>query len=209
MKKGLKVTLSFLLAIVFMFPVTPAYAVTEQCSHGYRVFNDRVLNGGVGSYGYYHRYYYADSSLPSDYFTYSSTAVSEWVNTSPGGPNVTTSISIIRTTTKSASTFDVYNTFLDPGVTGEARFYIYSTRIYDPSSQNWGWGEVHLPCSYHDTLGYSSQKRTGIIAHEFGHLMGLSHTPYNNASLMYPYDSGRIATRAVATDCWTINHLYG
>lgn len=205
-----KICISLLLvcSLVGMpFPVTPAYAVIESCSHGYRTFNDKVLNGGVGAYGSANRYYWISPGLSNaGYTTYVQQAVNEWVNTTTV-PGVTTAISIAQTSVQGNSSFDLYNTSLG-GPTGRARFYIYSSEIADPSSQNWGWAEIHVDCTVHSNNGYSAGTKRGIVAHEFGHTMGLSHQPsLSTTSIMYNYDS-RSMYRAATVDCNTINHLY-
>jgi hypothetical protein len=187
--------------------VMPAYAVTESCSHGFRTFNDYELNGGVGAYGGANRYYWISSGLSSAGYTgYVQQAVNEWVNTTTV-PGVTTSISIAQTSVQANSSFDLYNTSLG-GPTGQTKFYIYSTQITDPSTQNWGWTELHLDCTAHNNNSYSAGTRRGIVAHEFGHGMGLSHQPsLKTTSIMYNYDD-RSMYRAATVDCNTINHLY-
>jgi hypothetical protein len=191
-----------------LFLVTPAYAVTETCSHGNRTFNDRTLNGGVGAWGAANRYYWISSGLSNAGYTgYVQQAVSEWVNTTTT-PGVSTAISIAQTSTQSSSSFDLYNESLSGSTTGLAKFYLYSTEYSDPSAQNWGWTEIKLDCTKHGNNNYSAGTRRGIVAHEFGHTMGLSHQPsLSTTSIMYNYDS-RSMYRAATVDCNNINHLY-
>lgn len=189
-----------------LFLVTPAFAVTETCSHGNRTFNDRVLNGGVGAWGAANRYYWISSGFSNAGYTgYAQQAVSEWVNTTTT-PGVMTSISIAQTSTQSSSSFDLYNVSMS-SYTGLTLFYLYSTQVSDPSTQNWGWTEIDIDCA--DISVYGDARKTGLVAHEFGHAMGLSHQPTLSAtSIMYNYDSGRSMFRAASVDCNNINHLY-
>ncbi|WP_347992531.1 matrixin family metalloprotease [uncultured Eubacterium sp.] len=61
--------------------------------------------------------------------------------------------------------------------------------------------------------------RTGLVGHEIGHAMGLSHQPNKqNSSIMYNYDDRYILSdngntaiernKPAKVDCNNINHIY-
>mgnify|MGYP000875666519 CR=1 FL=1 len=185
---------------------TPAFAISETCIHGNRTFNDRRLTGGVGQYGKFRRYYWLSSNVSSDYVSTIAAAVSNWVNTTTN-PGVTTSISIRQTTTQSSSSFDIYDFSFAGSTTGLTEFWIYSTYINDPSASNWGWTKIFIDCN--KTSYYSIFDKTGLVAHELGHAMGLSHQPnLPGISIMYNYDDYRDRDRPGSIDCNNINHIY-
>lgn len=182
-------------------------AVSETCQHGNRTFNDMKLNGGVGQYGQYRRYYWVSSNVDSNYSTPISNAFTNWVNTT-SNPGVTTSISIYSTSTQSQSSIDIYDQSFSGNTTGMTEFWMYSNKITDPSSQNWGWNKILIDCS--STSSYTTSKKTGLVAHELGHAMGLSHQPSKaSSSIMYNYDDKRALSRPGTVDCNNINHIYG
>ncbi len=213
MKKTKKALLAMFMALVATLSVNsvPASAVTETCSHGNRTFGDKQLSGGVGRYGNYRRYYWVSSNV-TGFATPIANAFDYWVNTSTT-PGVTTSISIYETATQSSSSIDIYNytfpTVDGSTVTGLTEFWLYNDNISDPSSQNWGWNKIFLNCTFATNNSYSSNKKTGLVAHEAGHAMGLSHQPtLSSTSIMYNYDS-RTLYRPGTVDCNNINHIYG
>lgn len=187
--------------------------VKEKCSHNRRTFNDKKLSGGVGNYGNNDRYYWIDSNFSGNYTTRVQNAFKHWVFTSTN-PGVTTPISIVQTTQKSASTFDIYKKSLSGNTTGITKFYSDSSSVNDPSSQNWTWVKIQIDQA--ETSSYGNMQKTGLVAHEIGHAMGLSHQPNNQYdSLMYNYDNGRkfsengdFRNRPSKRDCNNINHIY-
>lgn len=155
------------------------------------------------------------SGFDSKYQGYVRSAVAKWVNTT-SYPGVTTSISIRETTDRPKALFEFVNCFLGDGILGMTSFYMYSTQINLNSDgalpQNYGWTrcEISVPeLEYYYGANSGAAHKEGTIAHELGHGMGLSHQNYRPASIMCQTGSGRTATRADATDCQTINHIYG
>ena len=184
-------------------------AAEKKCQHGYYTFDDFKMGYGVGDYGKNRRYYY-ESGFNSTYSNYISDAVSEWVHTSTEGPHVKTSISIRKTTNKSLALFElVSDNALGTYVLGETKFYLYQEElplINGTLTKNYGWSKIYLNVNLLNTI--PAAQRKGTVAHEFGHAMGLSHQDRID-SIMCQFGRGRKATRADATDCNTINHIYG
>lgn len=185
-----------------------------ECDHHYRTFGDKMMNYGVGNYGRNRRYFWM-SGFDSKYQGYIRNAVSKWVNTT-SAVGVTTSISIRETTNQSSALFEFVNAYLGTNTLGRTSFYMYSERIYLTSDgalpQNYGWTRCEISVTTlesHYGANNGAAQKEATIAHELGHGMGLSHQNYRKASIMCQTGWGRTATRADATDCRTINHIYG
>lgn len=206
MNKVIRRLISLALASTIAVSGISVFAVSETCPHGKRTFNDHKLTGGVGEYGSFRRYYWVDSSMPSSFNSAITDAVNKWVNTT-SSPGVTTSISIRKTSVKKDSSFDLYGTNLGANITGLTELWVFDKQIQDPSAQNWGWSKIYI--NKYNTVNYSTTTKRGLVAHELGHAMGLSHQPgLKYSSLMYNYDS-RGRTTPAKIDCDNINHIYG
>ncbi len=179
---------------------------------GYHTFSDYHMGYGVGQYGKNTRYYYA-KGFDSAHMKYIANAVSEWVYTSSGYPYVKTSISIKKTTTKSKAMFEIVNTNTLPyNVLGQTKFFLYQNEISLVNGtlpKNYGWSRCLISVEAFERFNKNADNRKATIAHELGHAMGLSHQNNRKASIMCQTAYGRTATRADATDCKTINHIYG
>lgn len=182
------------------------------CQHGYHTFGDYHMGFGVGNYGNNRRYYY-ESGFNSTYSNYIANAVSEWVHTSTGYPNVKTSISIRKTTAKKSAMFEFVNGYVGAGVGGLTKFFLYQNEVplntEGALTKNYGWAQCTICVSELDRYNLSAAQKQATVAHELGHAMGLSHQNTRRESIMCQYGYGRTATRADATDCNTINHIYG
>ena len=204
-KKIIAVVLT--VATLLTVNVVSVSAIVETCPHGYCTFNDQQLSGGVGQYGSFRRYYWRSGNVDAYWSTYVSSSFDRWVNTS-ANPGVTTSISFRSTSVKADATIEIMNDVLNGSTTGYTEFYIYSTKIEDPSSRNWGWAIIKYDSG--KTQSYSQEQKIGLICHELGHAMGLSHQPEGAlTSIMYSYDRGRFLNHPSVIDCNTINHIYG
>ncbi|MFZ7121484.1 MAG: Matrixin, partial [Eubacteriaceae bacterium] len=117
--------------------------VSLSCSVlAYDTFNDHVLKGGVGNYGYNKRYFYIASSA-SGYTTYINYAMNDWIYTT-SRLGITTPISWRRTYTQSSSVMDFHVTSrYDTGIFAATTFWRYSTQ-YNPYYSNWGWGKIEI-----------------------------------------------------------------
>ncbi|KAF0092277.1 MAG: Matrixin [Fusobacteria bacterium] len=212
----MKKVFTTLLLVGFLFFVqsTMVFASNPDgyiCNHGYHTFGDHVMTGGVGNYGVNRRYFWM-TGFDSNFNGYVRNAVSEWVNTSPGYPNITTSISIRETTNRSSAMFEFWNSVLPTGVLGQTKFYVYNTEItLTPAGelpQNYGWTKMLISSQNLYYYGISASQCKATISHELGHGMGLSHQNNNIYSIMCQASYNRIASRGSAIDCITINHLY-
>lgn len=93
-----------------------------------------ILNGGVGNYGYNDRYYWISSSFNSTYTKRIKNAVRDWVYTTDS-VGVTTPISLVNTSTKSQSVFDVYPSDLGNRILGLTQFYLHGGSSVDPEKK--------------------------------------------------------------------------
>ncbi len=172
----------------------------------FTTFNNHVLNGGVGNYGYNNRYYYITSSA-GGYSSLITSAMNDWIYTT-SRLGITTPVSFLRTYTQSSSVMDIYaGYYKDPsyGIVGYTTFWIYGTQI-DPMASNWGWGKIRLNQPNYDWL--SAYDKQGTAAHEMGHVMGLNENNSNPGSVMCQLAYGRYVNSAQADDCNGINYLY-
>lgn len=92
-------SLSFALITFLIVPPKEALA--------YATFNNHVLNGGVGNWGYNTGYYFITSS-GNGYSYLIRPAMDSWVNTT-SRTGISTPISIHETTSQSASIIDIYS----------------------------------------------------------------------------------------------------
>ena len=123
---GIKELIKVLIIMMFIFFIGTSIVAAANpdgyiCNHNYHTFGDKVMNGGVGNYGSNRRYFWM-TRFNTVYQGYVRNAVSEWVNTNPGYPNVTTSISIRETTNKAAAMFEFQNSYIGSGVFGYTTF---------------------------------------------------------------------------------------
>lgn len=213
MKKIVRILIKNTLFLIFAFLCLAVNVKADGyvCQHGYHTFGDYHMGFGVGDYGNNRRYYY-ESGFNSTYSKYIADAVSEWVHTSTGYPYVKTSISIRKTTNKKSAMFEFVQNYIASGVLGQTKFFLYQKEVPLNSSgaltKNYGWSQCTISVSESDKYLSAAQKQA-TIAHELGHAMGLSHQNYRRESIMCQTAYGRTATRADATDCNTINHIYG
>ncbi len=205
----------FMLILIFEWmPKTYAYAITETCTHGRRTFDDKKLVSGVGNYGNNKRYYWIASSFSNNYVDRIRNAFEFWTYTS-NNPGVTTAISIKESSLKSDATFEIHKKDLPGDNTGLTEHYAYDTYISDPSSKNWTWSKIYIDATFTEENSYPNQQKAGLVAHEIGHAMGLSHQPNRpNDSIMYNWDdkrkfpNGEWRNRPSERDCNNINHIY-
>ncbi len=148
------------------------------------------LNGGVGNYGNNNRYYYVDSSCNNvgGLVNTIATAWSDWINTT-----VYTPISVVKTTNKSASSFDFYYEEFSEFTSWYGRTYYYtnpSTAVLlgDGPVSNYDWTEIKVNELNYLTLSTNSSGlnlRKYVVAHKIGHALGLRHEtdPVNNTEI--------------------------
>ncbi len=135
--KKLKFSLLFTLLVCLLLSQSANVFAAD-----YYTFNNHVLNGGVGNYGYNNRYYFITSSA-SGYTSLIDAAMNDWIYTT-SRLGVTTPISFVKTGTQSSSVMDVYaGNYYDSssGIAGFTTFWTYSTQ-QDPNNNNWGWGKI-------------------------------------------------------------------
>lgn len=196
--------------------VVSVYSPQLAFAANYSVYPGTVTNptltliGGVGDYGSHDRYYYVTSSAVGITDKIKS-AVDSWVYTTQR-LSITTPISIKRTTVQSQSVFDVYITdqLSSQSAKGETYFYNGSTRLNNNSNEfpynDWTWAKILISPSFISDSTFTESQKTGTIAHEFGHAMGLGHSSYN-FTIMCTIGT-RIVQQPQSDDLAGINYLY-
>lgn len=184
-------TAALLLGGTLAVGATPAYA--------YNTWHDHRLWGGVGGYGYTNQYYYVDGSAGA-YLGPAVAAMNGWIYTTES-TGVTTPISFLRTSYRPASVIDVFQIDYIAAWWGFTTHYNGSTEI-EPTDGNWSWALVQL-----DGAFAQCQNQQGVIAHEFGHAMGLAHVTAGS-SVMFEDIAYTSVAVAAADDLNGINHLY-
>lgn len=218
MMKKIKKWICFAITFCFLFPmgIISASAAVEICPHGLKTFGDYQMNGGVGQYGNYRRYYYIWPGFNQYYQQWIRNGCNDWVNTT-FGVGVTTSISIRETSNKSDAMFEFKNE-KPPRIQAFAvtQFYIWQEGPFSESemgTRNWGWCRMVIDCSFMDLFGeannFENYQKQAVCMHELGHAFGLSHDYSNKYNLMYNYGNLCYARRATQEECKLINHIYG
>lgn len=226
MKRIIRILFVIFLSIVLIssFPKSTAAATDSLLYHFDYGCNLKLLNG-VGDWGNNTRYYWVDSSA-SNYQNTIYDAVYTWVNTT-SRLNYSTPISITRTYTKSSSVFDVYlqNLFSEEqSVLGVTYHYLNNNSVNTDDdwapTQSWYWTKIILNNPNFEALGIRNNMgpalaRQSVVAHEFGHAMGLDHSTALNADgtymatvVMLQLDRGRYVWQPMYPDLYVINHLY-
>ena len=213
------------------------YWLTNNTIADHRMFyydNNHRLTGGVGTPN--SRYYWIDNSLYgySVFPTQINNARNEWVNT---GSILSTPIYFYeKTANNSGTAVDFYHRhimLLDPisgefvwpsGITEYFKTHNNSSLQVYCDNSDWEWAKISLNSSTSSNnplqtylVNNNTAKIRGVIAHEWGHAMGLEH-PNETVNgwtydivvhdrLMTPYP-GRQATRASWLDLASINLLY-
>lgn len=197
----------FIVALILLVPLIGGLWPRTTFALDYFTFNNHVLNGGVGDYGYSKRYFYAAPST----FIYGvpiKNAMNEWIYTTER-TGITTPISFRQTTTQADSIMDIhagnYTIYPYNQMKAWTEHWRYSNRI-DPYLSNWGWGKIVINNT--NTLEKSQWAQEGVIAHEMGHVLGLAENNTISNSIMTQEAYGRNVNKAQACDLKGINHLY-
>jgi hypothetical protein len=179
--------------------------LTGKEAFAYDTYNDHVLTGGVGNYGYTKRQFFVTTS-GSAYATQISSAMNDWIYTT-SRVGITTPISFVKTTTQSASEIDFYTSYSPYiGANGWTEFWKYSSTV-DKEQENWGWNKIVINNYSISYFGLTTLQAKGVIAHEIGHAFGLDHV-LNPYQIMCTYGNGRAVTESQTDDLNGINHLY-
>jgi hypothetical protein len=170
---------------------------------GYVTYNDHVLTGGVGDYGNSVQHYYI-APTAADYEANIDTAMSQWVNTTSFW-GITTPIAYTQTANQEISTmYIVQQAWHTVGWAAKTDFYLGANNVNGQIwNIDWEWNLITL----NDDFDVNGNK-TGIIAHEMGHCMGLDHVVFTGAIMRADIAGVPQPTRAQPCDLAGINHLY-
>ena len=122
----------------------------------------------------------------------------------------------IETTYKPYSVMDIYHgNYVDPslGVFAQTHFYSGNYEVY-PWNQDYGWTRIYLNSPTFESLStywwtgstYINQKK-GVIAHEMGHVFGLTHAGWSYR-LMWPHGDSVMVDYPTSDEINGVNALY-
>lgn len=197
-KRLISISLAMIVTVSLSLP-TQAYSLI-----GYK------LKGGVGNYNAgTSRYYWYDSanSVVNTQISNINTAISNWVHT---GNILYTPIYFKHSSYKPDSEADFYS-YYDTSDNANAYtdfYYGSSTSPINPYTMNWSWCRIHINDYFYNYSGYSNNYKQGILAHEFGHVMGLDENNSNSNSIMCQTAYGRNVTTPQLDDLRGINAMY-
>lgn len=146
------------------------------------------MTGGVGSYGNARKYYWA-TGTDGGTIGKIDTAVSKWVNSNGGATR--TSLSFRRTTNRPSSKIDyIFANYGNTGWFGRTDYYNGQALVATPGqgpNRNYYWAEIKMnKYKFYNNASFSmiggiGDVRECIASHEFGHAIGLAHTPNKDA----------------------------
>ena len=158
--------------------------------------------------------YYVSTSANSTYINQINLAISNWRSSSylNNKPvlNKTSNVSSY------ALAYYTYSSGPDMNTLGITKHFTTGSHQVHPDSNNWNFAEVYINNSTINRTNYGrlnppftyNQWIQGIIAHETGHALGLSHNMYNTSSLMYYQATGWKAYVIQKEDGDAYNTLY-
>lgn len=190
-----------LCAIIALLCTSPALASIETCSHGKPTFNDKVLKGGLKGATYWassSEFDRGNSSLTTDNIK---AGVSKW--------NKASSLVAFKSTTSAKSAkVRLYNDqvgFTNPNTLAQTHFYNSKGTETNPWKANYSKCSVQLSTSRLSKVSLAVRK--GVVAHEFGHVAGLSHRNGTPSSIMCQAKK-RTVQKPSSSDVANISHLY-
>lgn len=171
----------------------------------WETYSDHNLVYGVGNYGNSTQHYWIDASA-TDFATTINTAMSNWVYTTSYW-GITTPIYYTRTYTKSSSRMDIHQSVLNNAWWGLTDWFRQSTPV-NPYGIDWIWCRVWIDSDF-----ANCGNKKGTIAHEMGHVFGLTHEysacAVMNQELVNDWDRLLgLMDRCQPDDLYGINHLY-
>lgn len=162
----------------------------------------KTFDGHRLTYGVVNQEYWLDSTAVANNESAIIAGVGKW--------NATASpFDFSRTSVKANSHIDFYRQADDDWFCAGTQYYVSTTRLDIPPSQNWWWAKVTTRPQL-KTNPYScgeASHRDGMLAHEVGHAIGLDHV--NSPSQLMYVDIGITAVeKPQPGEVADINSLY-
>lgn len=168
---------------------------------GYATFGDHRLRGGILV-----RYFFIDSTATGSvdvaavshaHTVWNSSSTQFYFERQYAGQGAATQFHR-NSTSSGAQGFCAQTLFFDSGQVS-------------PTAQDWAWSRANIdPANFTSAAlcgTQTDQHRGAILAHEWGHGIGLAHTS-NSATLMYQLIAGTGVTAPAQDDANGVNHLY-
>lgn len=163
--------------------------VSKGCEHGKTTYDDNTLLTAKTNI----TYTYVGEKFTGNVIE----GANNWTNSSAG-----VTLVFVESTATTSPKMIIYDTVLNTDYRAITKFVLGGSYI-DPRDDDWALGEIHL-----NTLKTTEQIRSGIVAHEIGHALGLDHRDADTVSLMRPDIASGSRNVPASIDISNIKHLY-
>lgn len=159
------------------------------CMHGKTTYNDNTLLTAKTNV----TYTYVGEKFSANVIA----GANNWTKSTAG-----VTLKFIPVTSTTPPKIMIYDNMINDDFLAYALFVSGGSNI-DPRNSDWPLSEIHLNTTYSTT-----DVRSGIVAHEIGHSLGLDHRDTDIGSLMRPDIASGTRNVPAAIDISNFKHLY-